>query len=55
MEAAGVTGNFTEDALDEAPQAYKDIYNVLDLQKRSIKIINHLKPFINWQSEKRRR
>ncbi|MDP3991964.1 MAG: RtcB family protein [Nanoarchaeota archaeon] len=55
MEAAGVIGNFTEDSLDEAPEAYKDIYKVLDLQKDSIKIVSHLKPFINWQGEGRYR
>lgn len=55
MEKAGVVGNFSEDTLDEAPQAYKDIHKVLELQKKSIKIVNHLKPFINWQGEKRRK
>ena len=52
MIEAGVIGNFTYDSLDEAPEAYKDIYKVLDMQKESIKIINHLKPFINWQGER---
>ena len=52
MEKAGVIGNFTEDSLDEAPEAYKDIYKVLSMQKKSIKIISHLKPFINWQGER---
>lgn len=55
MQAAGVIGNFTTDSLDESPEAYKDIYKVLDMQKKSIKIINHLKPFINWQGEGRHR
>ena len=51
MEEAGVIGNFTSNSLDEAPEVYKDIYKVLDMQKESIKIINHLKPFVNWQGE----
>jgi tRNA-splicing ligase RtcB len=55
MEKAGVIGNFTDDSLDEAPEAYKDIEKVLEAQKKSIKIINHLKPFINWQGERRHR
>ena len=55
MEKAGVIGNFSQDSLDEAPNAYKDIYKVLDLQKDSIKISNHLIPFINWQGESRHR
>ena len=54
MESAGVIGNFTNDSLDEAPEAYKDIYKVLEMQKASIKIVNHLKPFVNWQGERRR-
>jgi len=55
MEAAGVIGNFTLDSLDEAPEAYKDIHKVLDMQKDSIRIVSHLKPFINWQGEGRYR
>jgi len=51
MEAANVIGNFSLASLDEAPEAYKNIYRVLEMQKESIKIINHLKPFINWQGE----
>ena len=35
--------------LDEAPGAYKDIKKVLEAQKKSIKIIRHLTPIINWQ------
>ena len=49
MKTAGVTGNFSKEYLDEAPEAYKDIYKVLELQKKSIKVISHLKPFINWK------
>lgn len=55
MDNAGVIGNFTDESLDEAPQAYKDINEVLDAQKKSIKIVDHLKPFINWQGERRHR
>ena len=51
MENAGVIGNFSEGSLDEAPQAYKNIYRVLEAQKKSIKVLNHLKPFINWKGE----
>ncbi len=52
MEEADILGNFSESSLDEAPQAYKDIHKVLELQKKSIKIVNHIKPFINWQGER---
>ena len=52
MEKVGVIGNFTESSLDESPEVYKDIHKVLDAQKASIKVLNHLKPFINWQGER---
>ena len=55
MESAGITGTFTKAYLDEAPEAYKDIYKVLELQKKSIEVISHLKPFINWKGDDRRR
>ncbi|MDO8467376.1 MAG: RtcB family protein [Nanoarchaeota archaeon] len=55
MEKAKVIGNFSESSLDEAPEVYKDIKKVLDAQKKSIKVVNHLIPFINWQGEGRRR
>ncbi len=53
MKKAEVIGNFSESSLDESPDAYKNIFKVLEAQKSSIKIINHLKPFINWQGESR--
>ena len=49
MTTAGVTGDFSRAFLDEAPDAYKDIYKVLEMQKKSIKVLDHLKPFINWK------
>lgn len=51
MEEAGVIGNFSMASLDEAPEAYKNIYKVLEMQEKSISVLNHLKPFINWQGE----
>lgn len=53
MLSAGVTGNFSKSFVDEAPEAYKDIHKVLEAQKKSVKVVNHLKPFINWQGEGR--
>ena len=55
MDVAGVIGNFTMASIDEAPEAYKNIYKVLEMQKKSIRVVNHLKPFINWQGEGRHR
>ena len=55
MVDSEVIGNFSESSLDEAPEAYKDIKKVLDMQKKSIRVVNHLRPFINWQGESRHR
>lgn len=49
MSGANIVGDFSEKYLDEAPAAYKDIYRVLELQKESIKVVRHLRPFINWK------
>ena len=55
MEEADVTGDFSSGLLDEAPEAYKDIYKVLEMQKASIEVMSHLKPFINWKGDEKRR
>jgi len=49
MSHAGVTGDFSQKFVDEAPEAYKNIYKILGLQKRSITVLSHLKPFVNWK------
>jgi len=36
-----------ESTLDEAPGAYKDIYEVMELQKDLVDVIHHVKPIIN--------
>lgn len=46
-----ITANISENTIDESPFAYKNIYDVMDAQKKSIKIINHIKPIINWKGE----
>ena len=45
----GIVSESKKEFLDEAPNAYKDIYTVLDAQKESIKVLKHLKPIINWK------
>lgn len=47
----GIVGTVGISTLDEAPQAYKNIYDVMDAQKESVKILKHLKPIINWKGE----
>ena len=44
-----MSGIKTKYVIDEAPQAYKNIYDVMEKQKSSVKILKHLKPMINWQ------
>ena len=43
----GITANVCKDNLDEAPAAYKDIFNVMELQKDLVDIVQHIKPMIN--------
>ena len=51
----GVLGTVREGTIDEAPQAYKDFEVVMNNQKESIKIIKHIKPFINWKGDNKKR
>ncbi|MEK6760434.1 MAG: RtcB family protein [Nanoarchaeota archaeon] len=45
----GIKGNISNKTLDELPMAYKNIYEVMNAQKNSIKIIKRIKPIINWK------
>tara|TARA_Y100000310_G_scaffold339912_1_gene434084 strand:- start:899 stop:2059 length:1161 start_codon:yes stop_codon:yes gene_type:complete len=45
----GIVGTVDEGTLDEAPMAYKNISEVMDAQKDSVKIVKHLKPIINMK------
>ena len=42
-----IVTNHTDDHLDESPDAYKSIYEVMDLQKDLVEIIDHVKPVLN--------
>lgn len=48
----GIVGTVSEGTLDEAPMAYKNVFDVMDAQKESVKIIKHLIPLINWKGER---
>ncbi len=48
----GITGTIENGTLDEAPKAYKNIYDVMEKQKDSVKIISHIKPIINWKGSR---
>lgn len=45
----GITATLNEQVIDEAPDAYKNISDVMDAQKDSVKIIAHIRPIINWK------
>lgn len=45
----GITANIEDSIIDEIPMAYKDIDSVMSAQEKSVKIIKHLKPLINWK------
>lgn len=49
----GITAPVCTATIDESPMAYKNIEDVMELQKDSVKILKHLKPIINWKGFKK--
>ncbi len=47
----GIISKTSKEYLDESPDAYKDIFEVMELQKESVKILTHIKPIINWKGD----
>ncbi len=45
----GIVAPVDSDRIDESPFAYKNIYDVMEAQKKSVEIISHLLPIINWK------
>ena len=43
----GVTAKVEASTLDEAPMAYKDIFEVMELQKDLVEVVHHITPIIN--------
>lgn len=43
----GICTNHTGKTLDESPRAYKDIFEVMELQKDLVEVVDHVKPFLN--------
>jgi len=43
----GIVTNHTKKTLDESPKAYKDIFEVMELQKDLVEVIDHIKPLFN--------
>jgi tRNA-splicing ligase RtcB len=44
---SGILANVSTSTLDEAPLAYKNIYEVMELQKDLVEVVEHIKPVIN--------
>jgi RNA-splicing ligase RtcB len=49
----GITAPVCVGTIDESPMAYKNIEDVMELQKNSVKILKQLKPIINWKGFKK--
>lgn len=45
----GIVAPVKEKVIDESPDAYKNIFEVMELQKDSVDVVKHLKPIINWK------
>jgi len=45
----GIKGTISMKTLDESPMAYKDINKVMEAQEKSVKIVKHILPIINWK------
>ena len=45
----GIKSNLSPKIIDEAPMAYKNIEKVMQAQKKSAKIVKHLKPIFNFK------
>ena len=45
----GITASVVEGTKDESPMAYKNVFEVLKAQKKSIRVVKQLKPIINWK------
>ena len=43
----GVVTNHTDETLDESPKAYKNIFEVMELQKDLVEIIDRSIPILN--------
>lgn len=46
-EMEGIVNNITESTIDEAPDVYKNIFDVMDMQKDMVDVLYHIKPVLN--------
>lgn len=47
MKAKGITARTDRDTLDEAPQAYKSIWEVMAMQADLVDVLHHIRPIVN--------
>ena len=47
----GVVGTITENTIDEAPFAYKNIFEVMEMQRDLVEVIDYIKPLINVKDD----
>jgi tRNA-splicing ligase RtcB len=52
---AGVVGTIDEATIDESPFAYKNIFEVMELQKDLVEVVEHIKPIINVKDKPKSR
>ena len=43
----GIVARVNKDTLDESPMVYKNIFEVMEMQKELVDVVCHLKPLIN--------
>ncbi len=52
---SGIYGTVDENTIDESPFAYKDIFEVMELQSDLIDVVEHIRPIINVKDNSSRR
>jgi len=46
-DMANIITNHSDDTIDEAPKAYKNIFEVMELQKDLVDVVEHIRPMLN--------
>lgn len=47
QDMQGIVTNHSEQTIDEAPRAYKDIFAVMQLQEDMVEVLEHIRPILN--------
>ena len=46
-DMANIITNHSDDTIDESPKAYKNIFEVMELQKDLVDVVEHIRPILN--------